>query len=63
MIYANEIQAFYNGICVRGPNKIMNRALGLPRQTFWKWLTSNVGQGETIYLNQSHLDRFSGVRV
>lgn len=63
MIQAAEIQAYIGGICVRGHTRIMNRALNMPRQTFWKWLTSGVQQGETIYLNQSHLDRFAGARV
>ena len=64
MIYANEMQAYIGGVCVRGPTSVMNRALNMPRQTFWKWLTSGINPGETIYLNQSILDRFTGgVRV
>lgn len=63
MIVANEIQAFINGICVRGHTGVMNYAMTLPRQTFWKWLISGLQQGETIYLNRTHIDKFINARV
>jgi hypothetical protein len=63
MIHAREIQAYISGVCVRGHPSVMNYAMGLPRQTFWRWLIAGMEQGETIYLNQSHINRFNGARV
>lgn len=58
MIQAAEIQAYIYGVCVRGRSDLMNRAFGLPRQTFWKWLTSGAEQGDVIYLNESSITQF-----
>ncbi len=63
MIQAREIQAYISGVCVRGRTEVMNRAMSLPRQTFWRWIIADAQPGDTIYLNQFHLDRFSRVRI
>jgi|LauGreDrversion4_2_1035121.scaffolds.fasta_scaffold1393328_1 hypothetical protein len=63
MIQAAEIQAFIGGVCVRGPQTIMNRAMNLPRNTFWRWLIADSQPGDTIHLNQIHLNRFAAARV
>ncbi len=63
MIHAREIQAYISGVCVRGPHAIMARAMNLPRNTFWRWIIADAQPGDTIHLNQFHLNRFAAERV
>jgi hypothetical protein len=63
MIQAREIQAYIGGVCVRGPHRIMARAMSLPRNTFWRWIIADMQPGDTIHLNEYHLNRFIGARV